>query len=124
MMSRNNVISLIAYRRNSRKAYFAKHSNTIDTFLRNFIATNFDFDFRKITDAYQGQVGGDSSMAWDYVDFREVLREAMQQVFGKFLVKEMRCQHWFDPKFISDEQIIDRCLSTFILDQCEYALVR
>lgn len=118
----SKVINLEVYRRRSRKAYLAKYGARLDLFVERFVGSHMDLDFRQLADDYVSGRYGEHQEAWDYVHFREVLAEALDEVFGNTLYRELRTQRWFDPMMITQEEIIDRCLSTYIIDRCRYAV--
>ena len=62
-------------------------------------------------------------MAWDYIHFREILSDALDTAFGEMLYQSLVEQSWFDQRLISKDEVIDRCLVTYILNQCQYALI-
>ncbi len=115
----SKVINLATYRGRSRKAYLAKHGARIDLFVQKFLQLNLDVDFEQLTLDYQaGRFGGESS--WDYIHFRELLADAMDEAFGTVLYQMLQKQVWFDQRLITQEQVIDRCLSSFVMAGCEY----
>ena len=117
----SKIINLATYRGRSRKAYLAKHGARIDRFVEKFLTLNVDVDFHQLTLDYQaGQFGGESS--WDYVHFREILAEAMDEAFGTVLYRLLLAQPWFDNRLITQEEVIDRCLSSFVMAGCDYAI--
>lgn len=117
----SKVINLATYRGKSRKAYLSKHGGRIDLFVQKFLQLNVDVDFHQLTLDYQaGQFGAESS--WDYVHFREILADAMDEAFGIVLYGQLLKQPWFDNRLMTQEQIIDRCLSNFVMAGCEYAI--
>lgn len=118
----SNVITLATYRRRSRKAYLAKYGGRLDLFVERFVRSQMDIDFRQLADDYVSGRYGEHQEAWDYVHFREALAEALDELFGHALYQELRAQRWFDPRMITQEEIVDRCLSTYIMARCQYAV--
>ncbi len=118
----SNIIKLSDFRHRSRKDFLAKHGSRLDTFVERFVSLNIDIDFRQLAQDYQSNGGGPDEAAWDYVHFREILSEAMEKAFGDLLYRSLIEQHWFDQRLISKDEVIDRCLVTYIMSQCQYAL--
>lgn len=118
----SNLIKMSDFRSRNRKEFLTKHGARLDSFVERFVSVNIDFDFRQLAQDYQ-QNGTVNEAAWDYVHFREILSEALERAFGDLLYRMLREQTWFDPRLISKEEIIDRCLVTYILHQCQYALI-
>ncbi len=118
----SNVINLATYKGRSRKAYLAKHGNRIDRIVEKFVRLNIDVDFRQLTLDYQAGRFGSDQVSWDYVHFREILAEALDEAFGTVLYRLLQAQPWFDNRLITQEEVIDRCLSSFVMAGCEYAI--
>jgi hypothetical protein len=118
----SNIIKLADFRHRSRKDFLAKHGGRLDTFVERFVSLNIDIDFRQLAHDYQANGVGPDESAWDYVHFREILSEALEKTFGDLLYRSLIEQHWFDQKLISKDEVIDRCLVTYIMSQCQYAL--
>jgi hypothetical protein len=116
------VVNLALYRRKSRKDFLAKHGARIDRVVERFV-NDIDVDFRQLAADYQDRYGTGQA-SWDYVEFREILAEAIDEAFGRALYEQLRAQRWFDNRLITKEEIIERCLSTYVLSQCAYALPR
>jgi len=118
----SQVIHLANYKRKSRQAYLAKHGQRLDRFVERFVSERIDFDFRQLAQDYQAGHYGNAQDSWDYVHFREILADALNEVFGTLLYKLLLAQSWFDDRLITRDEIIDRCLSTYIMSHCEYAI--
>jgi hypothetical protein len=111
----NNVVNLARYRSKTRKAYLAKYGSRIDRLLANFIRNHMDVDFLQLAEDYQSGRQDLDMVSWDYVDFREILTESLDQVFGAKLYELLKQQPWFDSALIRQDEIVERCLTTFVL---------
>lgn len=109
------VISLDNYRMKRRRLYLQMHRSLIDESIQSFIAQNFHLHFDNLENRYIAAKSLQNEMAWDYYDFRECLKEAIEEVFGQQLMAEIRKKAWFNPTFLGQEELIDRCLSLFVL---------
>lgn len=118
----SKVIQLATYRSRSRKAYLAKYGARLDRFVERFVRQNIDVDFRQLADDFVAGRYGVSQEAWDYVRFRETLAEALNDAFGKALYQLLQGERWFECRWITQEEVIDRCLSTYIMSRCQYAV--
>ena len=118
----SKVINLATYRGKSRKAYLAKHGTRIDRFVDKFVRLNVDVDFRQLTLDYQACRFGTAEGSWDYIHFREVLAEAMDEAFGAVLYRQLLAQPWFNNRLITQEEVIDRCLSSYVMSGSESAV--
>ena len=112
------LIQLALYRRKARQTYLAKYAGRIDHLIESFVRLHVDVDFRQLAEDFQSGRSGQDHPSWDYVEFREVLAEALDEVFGKAMYEMLQRQHWFDCTVISKDEIVDRCLSTYVLAGC------
>ncbi len=118
----SNLVNLANYRRKSRKAYLAKYGARLDHFVERFVRQNIDVDFRQLADDFVAGSYGDMQEAWDYVHFRETLAEALNEAFGQALYHLLKGEKWFDTRMITQEELVDRCLSSYIMSRCQYAV--
>lgn len=119
----SNVIKLSDFRSRNRKDFLTKYGGRLETFVERFVTLNLDVDFRQLAQDYHLNGSHANTAAWDYVQFREILAEALDRAFGDMLYRSLKEQYWFDHRLISKEEVIDRCLVTYILNQCQYALI-
>lgn len=117
----SNIVILATYRGKSRKAYLAKYGVRLDRFVERFVRQNIDVDFRQLADEFIAGGGGQQE-AWDYVNFRESLADALNEAFGQALYFQLASERWFDTRMITREELVDRCLSSYIMSRCQYAV--
>jgi hypothetical protein len=117
----SKVISLKGYRNKTRQAYWAKNGARLDRFLARFIQNHIEDDFRQIALDYQAARHAMQDASWDYVHFREILAEAMDEVFGRALYGMLQAQLWFDARVVTRDEVMDRCLSMYIMNECQQA---
>ena len=115
------VTNLSNYKRKFRKVFLAKHGARIDRMVEGFLRLNVDCDFVQLAEDYQSGQQGLDLPSWDYIHFREILAEALDQVFGNALYDQLRMQPWFDSSLIRRDEVIDLCLSTYVLGRCNIA---
>lgn len=111
----SDLIELEKYRLQRRKHYLQKYRSHLDESIQYFIHHHFHLQFDSIRFAYLEARTHQNEVAWDYCDFRETLKEALSEVFGQELWNELKTQPWFDSRFINHDELIERCLSLFIL---------
>lgn len=117
----SDVICLQNYRRVSRKAYLAKNGGRLTRFVERFVRLYVDVDFRQLTDDFQALQPQGLEAAWDYVEFREVLAEALDAAFGRQIYTMLAAEPWFDRRVITQEEVIDRCITTYVMGRCASA---
>jgi hypothetical protein len=111
-----NVLQIKSYRKQKRQSFFRKHGEKLDRSIQNFIHGNMNFDFIAIAERYLNERASNNEMAWDYLELRDNLREAIGETFGKEIARELKKFVWFDASLVSEDEVIDRCLSAFILN--------
>ena len=119
----SNVVYLSEFRSSTRKAFLGKHGTRLDRFIRRFVDSHIDVDFRQIQDDYQ-ELCARAGTSWDYVHFREVLTEALDELFGKTVYELLLREYWFDAKLITKDEIVERCLSAYVMGSSAAAFVR
>lgn len=109
------VIELAKYRTNKRRAYLKRYDAQLSKFISQFLDANLRYSFEAISYHSMNVRSQEQSEAWDYVDFRENLKDAFHEAFGKQLWAECQRLYWFDMRFLSQDELIDRCVSRMIL---------
>ena len=109
------VINLSHYRRKARKVFFAKYGSRIDRIVDSFLRMNLHCDFQQLAEDYQSGLDEHDLASWDYVQFREILLEAFDQVFGNALYEQLRAQIWFDSSLVTKDELIELCLTSYVL---------
>ena len=109
------VISLREYKHNKKKLFMKKNRIRLNQFMKSFVDHNFHSSFQAINERYQACLVFENAQAWDYQDFREVLIEAVTEAFGQQLWEELIVLFWFEPQYISRGEVIDLCISEYIL---------
>jgi len=118
----SNVLNLAQYRKRTRKTYLSKYGTRLNRFLERFVEQHMTVDFRQMASDYQAGRFAAYEGAWDYVHFREILAEAMDEVFGELLYGELQKERWFDARVVTKDELVERCLSLYIMNECQYGL--
>jgi hypothetical protein len=111
----SKVIYLNEYRQKKKKIFRERHKSRVENFIAAFIGQNFKVNFYDLNQQYLAYKSYENEMAWDYCDFREELKDAIKQVFGQQLWNEINSLYWFDPQWISQDELFELCTSSFIL---------
>jgi hypothetical protein len=116
------LISLRAYRSKRRQAYLARHGARIDRIIEKFVSQQIDVTFREMQSHYLAANHEPAPEAWAYVHFREILAEVIDEVFGPALYTLLRGQYWFEPRMMSQDEVVERAVRSYIMEQCDYAI--
>lgn len=119
-----NVIALNEYRKKQRKSFLLKHKAQLERFISRFIDQHLDMDLLRMTYETVAEDLGSQENSWDYVEFREILADAIDRAIGLQLYLLLKKEPWFDHRLIARDEIVERCLSDYILTQCHYATYR
>ncbi len=114
-MKKSNLIQFHDFKQKQRKKYLDKNKKAIHQFTRLFIEAHFDFDLMQVAQTYQRRRYEENSLAWDMVDFREAIAEGFEIEFGQELREALKKERWFNSQFISADEIMERCVSEWIL---------
>ena len=111
----SNVIDMNAARRKRKKEFLFENETRLKKFLCSFISRKIDMNFCTLSHAYLHYIASENEESWDYSDFREKVGSAIQSIYGNDLWHEITREHWFQSRFLSIEEIIDRTTTEFIL---------
>ena len=109
------LIELAKYRTSKRRAYLKRYEAQLSKFISQFLDGHLRYSLEEIHYHSMSVRAQEQSEAWDYVDFRENLKEAFHEAFGQQLWAECQRYYWFDVRFLTKDDLIDRCISTMIL---------
>ncbi len=109
------VVNLARYRSLKKRSYIKKYEAQLTKFVGNFIYCNVRSSFDSVSRYYIANKQREQAEAWDYYDFRETLKDAIDEVFGRELWEECRKFYWFDARYISRDELIDRFVSQLVL---------
>ncbi len=109
------LIVLAHYRSSQKKCYMKKYEIHISKFVNRFISHHVLTSFEAISHSYITHRQQDHEEAWDYCDFRDVLKDAMDEVFGDQIWEECQRHYWFDSRYLSKDELIDKFISQLVL---------
>lgn len=110
-----NILQLSDFRKKKRQVFYRKNGDKLERFINTFLDSHVNIDFTEIAERYVNQRISENEEVWDYLDLREALREAFSLMFGEKLKIELQLLWWFDLNLVGVEEMVDRCLSTYIL---------
>ncbi len=109
------LIVLAHYRSNKKKTYTKKYETHITKFVNRFIHHHVLCSFETISHYYITNRQHEQEEAWDYCDFRDILKDAMDEVFGDQIWEECQRHYWFDARYLTKDELIDRFISQLVL---------
>lgn len=107
------LIHLERYKGQKRKDYLKRYDAQIKKFVSTFLDQHLSFSYEELSYYFIAQQ--QQAQSWDYVDFRDSLRDGFHEAFSRQLIKACREQYWFDEKFISEDELVEHCVSQLIL---------
>lgn len=116
-----SLINLSRYRHQRKSTYLKAYEHQLEKFFEGFLTRHFKESFSILSAQYMACKVHQNEMAWDYDDFRDALKDAIAIVYGGAIWGEITQQRWFDKRFISQEEIIERCTTYFILQDTRVA---
>lgn len=118
----STLVSLRDYRSKQRQAYMARHGTRINRIIERFVTLHVDVSLGEMQSLYMEGNRAAIPETWDYVHFREILAEVFDEVIGKTLYAALEGHYWFDRRMISREEVVERALRSYIMEQTEYAI--
>lgn len=119
-----HVASITDYKRRKRRHYLDRIEQRLDRFILEFIDEHVTVDFMHVAEQYLAQQADQNAMAWDYQDLRDLVRTALNDSIGVELVAKLQQTSWYDDRWITHDEIIDRCFSAYILGASKAAVSR
>lgn len=113
--SMEKLINLRDYRQRRRRQFFAQYGVYLDKFIFHVLQQRVNEDFVNLAYKYFTHQINNNEMAWDYQDLRENIRRVLEEACREQILSELRYQRWYDSRWISPDEVIDRCLTVFIL---------
>lgn len=114
-MAKPNIINLRDYKQGKRADFRVKYVARVDKFIAEFVSSRLFEDFIHLAHSYVAQHADKNAATWDYVSLREILQEAMAATIASELMGQLRLEFWFNEKWMSQDEIISRTLSAFVL---------
>src|SRR5688572_9010914 len=97
----SRVICINTFRKKKRKNYIDHNGDRLDTFIQNFFRVHLAIDFHSITKHYLSACAqNQSTESWDYLDFRETLRDALAKTIGQQIIDELAKTRWYDEQVV------------------------
>ncbi|MBC7658496.1 MAG: hypothetical protein H7249_02180 [Chitinophagaceae bacterium] len=110
------LIQLDRYKGLRQHEYLKRYDSQISKFVDSFLAQNLRVSYESLSYYFiSAQQQEQQAAAWDYVDFRDTLRDGFHEAFGKELVRLCETQYWYDERFITSDELVERCVSQIIL---------
>ncbi len=109
------VASIADYKRRKRRHYLDRYEQRLDRFIADFLDDHVTIDFRQVAEQYLAQQADQNALAWDYQDLRDIVRTALSDSIGVELLAQLRQTSWYDDRWVTLDEVIDRCFSAYIL---------
>ncbi|MCX6131257.1 MAG: hypothetical protein NTX25_19630 [Proteobacteria bacterium] len=111
------VIELAKFRTSKKRSYLKKYESHISKFVKQFVSRNIRYSFESISQYYIAQKQKEEALAWDYIDMRETVKEALVEVFGEQMWVECQELYWFDARYLSKDDLLEYCISEMVLGE-------
>lgn len=118
-MASGNLYNLKDYRASRKKVWLAKNQKKLSAFLGSYLGKNVDISYQDLYSLYNTHREEYRQGVWDYQEFRDFLYDEMSASFMEDLYGTLCAQSWFDSKVFSKEQVLDYCLSYYIVSSSQ-----
>lgn len=109
------LIELRKFKAKRKKAYMRRNGRRLDKFMKEFVAKNFQANFKDLSDKYLACRISGGECTWDYTELRERICRGIETSMGEKLIGELSQQWWFDIKLFEAEELYEECLTVYIL---------
>lgn len=109
-----NIINLTVYRNKKRQGWFLKHRRRLEKITSNFLDIAIGIPFEELQYLHMQQSKSELLDSWDYIDFRELLYESMEQIISEHLWEELVCYRWFNPQLFTKEELVYFAFNLYI----------
>ncbi len=110
-----DLINLRGYRTQKKRSYKKKYEHHISKFVTRFINSHVRSSIDTMRSYYIAGRYSEQAQAWDYYDFREALKDAIDEVFGQQLWEECQRNYWCDTRYISRDELLECFVSQLVL---------
>lgn len=111
------IINIVAYRQERKKTFLAKHKFQIDEYIQLFSIRHSQISYDFFRYHYLNNKHQQNEMAWDYMEFRETLTEAVSETLGTKLWEEVQRQSWYRTGCLSYDEIVDRLICHIVMGE-------
>mgnify|MGYP001616990988 CR=1 FL=1 len=109
------LIQLDRYKGLRQREYLKRYDSQLSKFVDSFLTQNLRVSFESLSYHYYSVQQQQQAAAWDFVDFRDTLRDGFHEAFGMELLRQCKALYWYDERFLSADELVDRCVSQIIL---------
>ena len=110
-----DIVNLNEYRKLKRKLYLERYEGQLNAFIDGFVGQHFACSFDLLREQYLQHKASQNELSWDYQDFRETLKAGVFEAFGDQIWAEIKQTYWFDPVWLSKDEVVEKLVSHFVL---------
>lgn len=111
-----NLTFINDFRKLQRRRFLDRFGRRLDQHISEFIRSHMGDDFMQLTRGYVHDAASHELPSWDYQDFRDLLEKALFESMGLDLIHSLSKTSWFDERIITNEEVMERCTSAYILE--------
>lgn len=113
------LIHLERYKGQKRKDYLRRYDSQIQKFVAKFLDLHMSVSYEDLS--YYFIANQQQTASWDYVDFRDTLRDGFHEAFAIQLRAACENQYWYDERYINEDELVEHCVSQVILGNTRVA---
>lgn len=115
--SGSKVTSLDRYRSKRNREFRRRYRSHLNRFVECFVREHCPFDIERLQAAFIEHQRSQNQAAWDYVEFRELLFEALIGTMSERLAAALAEEWWYDRRWLRTEDVLDMCITRLVLRQ-------
>jgi hypothetical protein len=114
----NKVVDINKYKNKQQRSWLRVHETRLNRIISHHISNNLGIALDDVAHAYRTQQVANLEESWDQWDLRDLISEVLSKtgIVQKIYV-DLSKEVWFKQKMISEEKLLDLCVSRYILDK-------
>ena len=94
----------------------AIHSQKLYHFLCDFLSYHMEVNYLQAAESYQSMRYANYEETWDYIDLRDLIHQAIEIELWEQIYSRLKKLSWFDSRLFTKDEMIEYCLSLYILN--------
>jgi len=80
------------------------------------MVSSIDMELHEVAYAYKVQQVANLEESWDFWDLRDIISDVLQRTgIVQRIYEDLKKEKWFNGKMISEDKLLELCVSTYIL---------
>ncbi len=114
----SKVIDFNKFKNKQQRSWLRLHESRLNRLIAHHLATNLDIPLDDVAHAYRTQQVANMEESWDQWDLRDLISDVLSRTgIVEKIYADLNREVWFRQKVLSEEKLLDLCVSRYILDR-------